>query len=164
LPVLADAGYGDSRDFREGLRKRELKYSLGISSQTSVWKPGTQVKVQNKKGRSAGRPRTRANATDGSKPVRVHVLAQELWDAGSFRNICWRMNSKGPLEADLTVLRVQSAKRRTKKMPPGQEEWLIIEHEKSGDFKYYLSSMSARSTFKSRVRLAKMRWHVERDY
>jgi len=62
------------------------------------------------------------------------------------------------------VLRVQSAKRRTKKMPPGQEEWLIIEHEKSGDFKYYLSSMSARSTFKSRVRLAKMRWHVERDY
>ena len=162
LPVLADAGYGDSRDFREGLRERGLKYVVGISSQTSVWRPGTEVQVRKKKG--PGRPRKRAEAADGSKPVLVDVLAKELWDAGAFKSICWRMGSKGPLEAEFAALRVRSAEKRTKKKPPGEEEWLIIEREKNGDFKYYLSSMSSRSALRSLVRLAKMRWHIERDY
>lgn len=94
LPVLADAGYGDCRDFRDGLRKRGLKYVVGISSQTSVWRPGVEVEIRSKTG--PGRPRSRADAVDGSKPVLVDVLAKELWDAGEFRNICWRMGSKGP--------------------------------------------------------------------
>lgn len=162
LPVLADAGYGDSRDFREELRQRGLKYVVGVSSQTSVWRPGTRIEVPKNKG--PGRPRKRAEAVDGSEPVLVDVLAEELWAAGRFKNICWRMGSKGPLQADFAALRIRSAERRNKKMPPGEEEWLIIEREHNGDFKYYLSSMSARSSLKSLVRLAKMRWHVERDY
>ena len=62
------------------------------------------------------------------------------------------------------VVRVRSAEKRTKKMPPGEEEWLVIEREHNGDFKYYLSSMPKHCTLKSLVRLAKMRWHIERDY
>ena len=162
LPVLADAGYGDSREFRDTLRKWGLKYVVGVSSQTSVWRPGTQVEVRQSKG--PGRPRKRAESVDGSAPVLVDVLANELAESGAFKRICWRMGSKGKLEADFAALRVRSAERRTKKLPPGEEEWLVIEREKSGEFKYYLSSMSARSTLKSLVRLAKMRWHVERDY
>jgi SRSO17 transposase len=162
LPVLADAGYGDSREFREGLRERGLKYVVGISSQTSVWRPGTKVEVPRRPG--PGRPNTRAEAVDGSEPVLVDVLARELLEEGQFKNICWRYGSKGPLEADFAAIRVRSAERRTKKMPPGAEEWLIVEREKNGDFKYYLSSMSARANLKTLVRLAKMRWHIERDY
>lgn len=162
LPVLADAGYGDSRDFREGLLARGLKYVVGISSQTSVWRPETQVEVRKKKG--PGRPRKRAEAVDGSEPVLVDVLAKELMAAGAFKKVCWRMGSKGPLEAEFATLRIRSAEKRTKKKPPGEEEWLIIEREKNGDFKYYLSSMSSRSALRSLVRLAKMRWHIERDY
>lgn len=63
-----------------------------------------------------------------------------------------------------TICRVRSAEKRTKGVPPGEEEWLVIEREKTGEFKYYLSSLSARSTLAAIVRLAKMRWHVERDY
>lgn len=163
LPVLADAGYGDSRDFREGLKTRGLKYVVGISSQTSVWRPGTQVEVPKRVG--PGRPCTRAEAVDGSEPVLVDVLAAELAKAGKFKRVCWRMGTKGPLEAGFAAVRIQSAERRTKgSLPPGDEEWLIIEREKTGDLKYYLSSMSPRSTLKSLVRLGKMRWHIERDY
>lgn len=162
LPVLADAGYGDSREFREGLRERGLKYVVGISSQTSVWRPGTKVEVPRRSG--PGRPNSRAEAVDGSEPVLVDVLARELLEEGQFKNICWRYGSKGPLAADFAAIRVRSAERRTKKMPPGAEEWLIVEREKSGDFKYYLSSMSTRANLKTLVRLAKMRWHIERDY
>lgn len=162
LPVVADAGYGDSREFRDTLRKRGLKYVVAVSSLTSVWRPGTQVELRQSK--RPGRPRTRAEAVDGSEPVLVEVLAKELADRGEFQRLSWRMGTKGPLEADFAAVRVRSAERRTKKLPPGEEEWLVIEREKTGEYKYYLSSMSARSTLKSIVRLAKMRWHIERDY
>jgi len=163
LPVLADAGYGDSRDFREGLKARGLKYFVGISSQTSVWRPRTRVGIPKRRGR--GPAPTRTEALDGSQPVLVDVLAAELDKAGKFKTICWRMGSKGPLQAEFASVRIRSAERRTKRsMPPGDEEWLIIEREKNGDFKYYLSSVSPRSTLKSLVRLGKMRWHIERDY
>ena len=163
LPVLADAGYGDSREFRDALRERGLKYVVGISSQTSVWRPGTQVEVPPRKGHRGPAP-TRAEATDGSEPVLVEVLAKELADAHAFKRVCWRMGTKGPLEADFAAVRIRSAERRTKQRPPGKEEWLLIEREKTGEFKYYLSSISARVPLKALVRLAKMRWHVERDY
>lgn len=162
LPVLADAAYGDCRDFRDGLRERGLRYVVGISSQTSVWRPGTQLEVPCRQG--PGRPRTRAEAVDHSEPVLVEVLANELLHAGTFKPVRWRMGSKGPLQADFAAVRIRSAERRTKQRLPGQEEWLLIERDKSGDFKYYLSSASARSSLRSLVRLAKMRWHIERDY
>ena len=161
LPVVADAAYGDSRDFREGLRQRGLKYVVGISSQTSVWRPGTDVTARTK--RPPGRPRKQAQPVVTSQPVLVEVLANELWNAGRFKNICWRIGSKGPLEGDFAAVRVHSAEQR-KSLPAGHEEWLIVEREKNGNFKYYLSSMSARSALPSLVRLAKMRWHIERDY
>lgn len=162
LPVIADAGYGDSRDFREGLRERGLKYAVGVSSQTTVWRSNTAVEVPRRQGR--GRPPTRAEAVDGSEPMLIERLANELFTAGEFKNICWRTGTKGALEAEFAALRVRSAEKRTKGMPPGEEEWLVIEREKTGEFKYYLSSLSARSSLVSLVRLIKMRWHVERDY
>lgn len=162
LPVLADAGYGDCRQFREELGKRKLKYVVGISSQTSVWRPDTELVIPKHSG--PGRPQTVTKAANGSEPVLVEVLARELLGNGRFKSITWRMGTKGPLSAEFAAIRVRSAELRTKKMPPGKEEWLIIEHEKDGSFKYYLSSMSARSGLRSLVRLAKMRWHIERDY
>jgi SRSO17 transposase len=162
LPVIADAGYGDSRDFREGLRERGLKYAVGVSSQTTVWRSTTAVEVPRRQGH--GRPPTRAEAVDGSDPILIGRLANELFAAGEFKKIGWRMGTKGILEAEFAALRVRSAEKRTKGMPPGDEEWLVIEREKTGEFKYYLSSLSARSSLLSLVRLIKMRWHVERDY
>lgn len=162
LPVLADAGYGDARELRDGLRERGLKYAVGVSSQTTVWRQQITVTVPPRRP-GAGRPPTRAKAIDG-EPVLIEVLANELLAKGEFKRVSWRMGTKGPLDAEFAALRVRSAEKRTKGVPPGEEEWLLIERESTGEFKYYLSSLSARSTLTSLVRLAKMRWHVERDY
>jgi SRSO17 transposase len=162
LPVVADAGYGDAREFRDGLRQRGLKYVVGISSQTTVWRAETTVVVPPRRP-GVGRPPTRAKPVDGD-PMPVEVLANELLAAGAFARVAWRMGTKGPLDGQFAAVRVRSAEKRTKGVPPGEEEWLLIEREVTGDFKYYLSSQSARSTLTSLVRLAKMRWHVERDY
>lgn len=160
LPVLADAGYGDSRDFRDALRTRNLKYAVGISSQTSVWRAETQLHVPKPKGKFGGRPHTRAEAVDGSATLLVDELAKEL----EFREITWRVGTKGPLKAEFASTRVRSAEGRTKRKPPGEEEWLLVEREKNGELKYYFCSSSRRANLMSLVRLVKMRWHIERDY
>lgn len=36
--IVADAGYGDVTAFREELEKRKLRYSLGVQSNTGVWR------------------------------------------------------------------------------------------------------------------------------
>lgn len=162
LPVLADAGFGDTREFRERLRKLKMKYVVATTSKTSVWRADTQFEVPKYQGR--GRPPSRVEPLGDAKPVRVETLAKELWKAKCAKDICWRRGTKGPLHGEFAAVRVRSAERRHHHVPPGEEEWLIIEREPNGDFKYYLSNMSPRATLRSMVRLAKMRWHIERDY
>jgi SRSO17 transposase len=40
--VLADAGYGNDTDFRDGITEIGLAYAVGIQSSTSLWRPGVQ--------------------------------------------------------------------------------------------------------------------------
>lgn len=40
--VLADAGYGNDTDFRDGITEIGLAYAVGIQSSTSLWPPGVQ--------------------------------------------------------------------------------------------------------------------------
>jgi len=40
--ALADAGYGNDCDFRDGMTELGLPYAVGIQSSTSLWPPGVQ--------------------------------------------------------------------------------------------------------------------------
>ena len=108
--------------------------------------------IPKRRGRRGPAPK-RVDAADGSEPVLVDTLAKELDDAGAFKRVCWRMGTKGPLQGDFVAIRIRSAEGRSRKQPPGEEEWLIVEREKTGEFKYYLSSMSSRATLKTLVGL-----------
>lgn len=39
-PVVADAGYGTTTEFRDGLTARQLLYAVGISEEVTVWPEG----------------------------------------------------------------------------------------------------------------------------
>ena len=56
-PVVADAGYGDTTGFRDGLTERGFSYVVGIKGTTTVWAPGKQPLPPRSSGR--GRPPTR---------------------------------------------------------------------------------------------------------
>ena len=55
-PVLADAGYGNNTEFRQGLADRQLHYVVGVESNTAVWEEPTQ-RVQPRPRAGRGRPR-----------------------------------------------------------------------------------------------------------
>jgi SRSO17 transposase len=47
--VIADAGYGDSTEFRDGLDERGCPYLVGISGNHCCWPPGSQPRQPNKR-------------------------------------------------------------------------------------------------------------------
>jgi SRSO17 transposase len=61
---------------------------------------------------------------------------------------------------------VRPAHRDYKRTEPYPEEWLLIEWPKkeSEPTKYWLSTLPAKTSLKSLVKIAKHRWIIERDY
>src|SRR2546423_1598233 len=76
--VVADAGYGVSGDFRDGLDERKLSYIVGVTEDFVVFRqepkwehPGTSGPAG-----AGGRPRTRPRLAEGSpRPVALAELA-----------------------------------------------------------------------------------------
>jgi SRSO17 transposase len=161
--VLADAGYGDSTEFRDGLNQRRLPYVVGIMGSHTIWPLGAQPTIPKRKPGQVGRSRTRARATVAPKTIERY--AAEL-GASNYRRVTWREGSRGKQTSRFAAVRIRSAERRTKGRPPGDEEWLLCEwpEAEKTPTKFYLSSLPANTSLKSLVRAARLRWRVERDY
>lgn len=164
-PVVADAGYGDSRDFRDAITDLGLNYVVGISANTTIWPPGSKPAVPAPSGKR-GHPHRYEYDPNGREPIRVDKLADRYWRSGKFKLVRWRMGSKAALEGKFCALRIKSAERRTKGRQAGDDIWLLIERDETrkSKFKYYLSSLPESASLKKLVRLAKVRWKIERDY
>lgn len=155
--VLADAGYGDCGDFRRALDERELRYLVAVTGTANVWPPDSEPLVPDYKG--VGRYPTRLCSDDVS-PIPMERLIEQA----RFRKVTWRQGSRGMQAARFAVLRVRPA--RQKGRPPEPEQWLLIEetNQPKRPFKFYLSNLPADTATKELVRLAKLRWRIERDY
>jgi SRSO17 transposase len=158
--VLADSGYGDSSEFRSALRTRGLDYAVGVRHPTLIWPPGTTFEIPPKiakKGPSIRNPR----ATSG-KPLSIGELAKRL----TYRAVTWREGTRGNQSSRFAAVRIHTAHRHTIGTAPGPEEWLLCEWPASqpAPTKYYLLSLPAKTSLRELVRIAKLRWRVERDY
>jgi SRSO17 transposase len=161
--VLADAGYGDATEFRDGLTERKLPYVVGVMGSHCIWPPGIHPTVPKREPGTSGRPSTRAVAA--VEPMSIQRYATEL-GLGNYRRVTWREGSRGKQSSRFAALRIRSAERRTKGRPPGNEEWLLCEWPdgETAPTKFYLSSLPATTSLKALVRAARLRWRVERDY
>ncbi len=162
--VLADAGYGDAREFREGVRKLGLHYLVGVQGKHKVWPPGAKPTLPPKVPGKNGRPRTRYVAA-GVEPWSIEELSLQV-PRGEFRTVSWREGSRGEQCSRFAAVRVHTAERHVHRAPPSEEVWLLIEwpEDEKVPTKYYLCSLPAHTPLKKLVYLAKLRWRVERDY
>jgi SRSO17 transposase len=157
--VLADAGYGDSTEFRDGLTKRGLNYLVGVSNIRLVWPPGSNPR-QPKRNAGPGRPPTQFR--DGNrKPKSLSEIAESL----DYRKYTCPDGKGGTKSGYFAFARVRSAERRTKGRAPSDEIWLISEWRPgNNERKFYFSDLPQTLPKKELVRLVKLRWRVERDY
>jgi len=164
-PVLADAGYGDTTDFREALTAAGLLYAVGVKGETTVWRPG-QAPVPPKPRRGGrGRPAIRLRRTGRHRPVRLKILAAAL-PAATWQTVTWREGTRGAMRSRFARVRVRPAHRDQQRSDPRPEEWLLIEWPRGEPepTKYWLSTLPEPTPVAELVRLAKLRWRIERDY
>jgi SRSO17 transposase len=162
--VLADEVYGSVHEFREGVAKLKLDYSLAVRSTTTVWALERQP-LPPKPWKGKGRQATRMRRDQTHQPVTVKQLAQELPEK-AWREVAWREGSKGTLRSRFAALRVRAAYGDDRKGSLRPEQWLLIEwpagtEEPSG---YWLASLPAKLSLKRLVGISKHRWVIERDY
>ena len=158
--VLADAGYGESTEFREALEQRQLRYAVGVGPQVGVWlKP---PKPQMLKPKSKGRPPSAWHYGD-QRPLALKAVALK---AKGWRTIRWREGSKGWLESRFWAMRVQPSHGFHEGEPPHKEVWLLVEWPESAEapLKYFLCDLPEHYTLRRLVRLAKSRWQIEQGY
>lgn len=163
--VLTDAGYGNGTPFRHAITELGLQYVMGIESSTTVWEPGQQPlpAPPRKPGRGAVPKRLQRRADH--QPVSAKQLAFSL-PASAWKEIGWRPGSQATLRSRFAAVRVRPAHRDYYRTEPHPEEWLLIEWPKkeSEPTKYWLSTLPAKTSLKSLVKMAKHRWIIERDY
>jgi SRSO17 transposase len=155
--VLADAGYGDSSDFRRELAKRGLCYVVAVTGTANVWPPGSAPRLPQYKGVGPYPKRLR---DEDSAPIPTEQLLKNA----RFRRVTWRQGSRGMQSARFATFRVRPATQKGR--APEPEQWLLIEqtNQPKRPFKFYLSNMPADTPTKELVRLIKLRWRIERDY
>ena len=84
----------------------------------------------------------------------------------AYTDVRWREGSKGTMKSRFAAVRVHPAHRDSDHPKTRPAEWLLIEWPK-GDkepAKYWFSTMPDTMNIKDLVRLAKLRWRIERDY
>jgi SRSO17 transposase len=158
--ILADAGYGEITEFRDGLAERRLPYVVGVNGKPIVWPPESNPRPAPKK-HTKGRPPTLLIDNE-HPPVPIEDLARRL----NYRNVTWREGSRGWQRSRFAAARVRTAHRHYFGHPPSDEQWLLVEWPTHEDkpTKYWLAALPATSSIRLLVRLAKLRWRVERDY
>jgi SRSO17 transposase len=163
--VLADAGYGTSIDFREGLSELGLKYCVGVLPQTTVWTAERAPLPPKRKKSKLGRPATRLRRAAGHEPISVKDLAFEL-PRSAWRKIVWRDGTNTRLVSRFAALRVRAAHRDYNRSELRDEEWFVIEwpENESEPVHYWLSTLPASMALRTLVGTAMTRWRIERDY
>ncbi len=164
LPLVADSFYGDSYDFRQQLRQRQLKYVVAVEPETQVWTQDPQASRPVAK--RPGRPRKVPVRPGLSPPQDLPTVAQQL-PPSAWHNVTWREGSRGVQRSRFARLQVWAAHgwRSGKRVEP-VPEWLLIEGlagEKQP--RYWLAQLDAAVPGLRRlVRMAHARWRIELDY
>ena len=165
-PVVADAGYGTTTEFREGLTARQLLYAVGVSEDVTVWPEGSEPLVPPlPQPHRPGRPAKLLRRNAAHRPISVQQLALGL-PVKSWREVRWREGTKGTMTSRFAAVRVRAAHRDYNRTEPRDPEWLLIEWPaaEKQPTKYWLSTVSDKVSIKELVRLVKIRWRIERDY
>jgi SRSO17 transposase len=160
--VLADAGYGLSAPFRQGLSARGLTWAVGIPGRQKVYPADVSLIFP-----VAGRGRPRKNAV----PNVLSIAAETILGDTTWTELSWRTGTKGPLRAKFAAARVRIADGPPQRIwdkgqqhLPGEEAWVIGEHRVSGERKYYLSNLAADADLVTLAATIKARWVCEQAH
>lgn len=145
--VLADAGYGTSSDFRLGLHRLGIHYSVGVNPLTSVYEVGQVV-------------------NRGGQAIGLKQLAFKLEAKGKFERCTWRTGTRSDLTARFAMRRVSPCAEQGRELEERPPVWLLIEWRdgESEPANYFFSSLPDDIPLQVLAALTMQRWRTERAY
>ena len=155
--VAADALYGDSPAFRDGVAATGKYYFTAIKDNSLIW--CTPPKVHLPQWSGHGPHPTRLRLRDPRKhPVPVKELVKKIQKQDWVRAVI-KEGSKGPIVCDFAFLRVTESRGG---LPAGQL-WLIIRRnlDDPSEVKYFFSNAPVSIPLAELVRVCGMRWPIE---
>jgi len=155
--VAADALYGDSPAFRDGVAAMEKHYFTAIKDNTLIWCSPPKVHVPPWSGH--GRHPTRLRLSDKRKhPIPIKELVQKI-QRQDWTQAVIKEGSQGPIICDFAFLRVTESRAGL----PAAELWLIIRRnlEDPSEIKYFFSNAPLNTLLEEFVRISGMRWPIE---
>ena len=155
--VAADALYGDSPAFRDGVAALGKYYFTAIKENTLIWCIPPKVQVPKWKGH--GPHPTRLRLRDARKhPMPVSQLVKKIQKQDWVRAVI-KEGSKGPIVCEFAFLRVTESRSG---LPAGQL-WLIIRRnlDDPSEVKYFFSNAPVSLPLAELVRVCGMRWPIE---
>jgi SRSO17 transposase len=155
--LAADALYGNSPAFRDGVAALSLYYFTAVSCDTLIWRRQVALIVPSYSGK--GRKTTKLRLkTPSNAPYRVEYLAKRL-PKSAWKRTTIKEGSKGPLVCDVAIVRVREARDGV----PGPRLWLILRRNvaDASDVRYSLSNAPETITEAELARMLGMRWPVE---
>ena len=161
--VVADAGYGVSEAFRDGLDQRGLRYIVGVTGEMVVFQSepvwdDPAPRPPGRRGRQATRSRL---AAESPQPITLSDLAAKLPRC----KVSWREGTKGRLTARFAWVRVWLAGGwETGECRGKKPVWLLVEERADGVIQFALSNLPVRTSRIKAVRQWKSRWKVEQGY
>jgi SRSO17 transposase len=166
MPVVADSAYGNSFDFREELRQRQLSYVLAVESSTVVWTEDPNS-VPVPPSAPTGRPRRYPPLEATPAPQDLTTVARQL-PVSAWKKVTWRAGTRGPQRSRFAKLKVWAAHRwRAQEHPERVADWLLIEwpEGEAEPTKYWLAQLGCdRPGLRRLVKIAHARWRIEMDY
>jgi len=155
--VAADALYGDSLAFRDGVAALGKYYFTALKENTLIWCIPPKVHVPKWKGH--GPHPTRLRLSDARKhPIPVSQLVKKIQKQDWVRAVI-KEGSKGPIVCEFAFLRVTESRGG---LPAGQL-WLIIRRnlDDPSEVKYFFSNAPVSIPLAELVRVCGMRWPIE---
>ena len=155
--VAADALYGDSPTFRDGVADMGKLYFTEIKSTIQVWLKRPEVYVPEWQGRGRHPKRVRL-LHSSDEAITVQAVADQIPADGWIRAKI-KEGSKGPIVCDFAFLRVIESRDSL----PGPELWLTVRRnvDDPTDLKFYFSNAPTDIFLLELVRICGMRWPVE---
>jgi len=155
--VAADALYGDSPAFRDGVAATGKCYFTAIKENSLIW--STPPKVHIPKWSGHGRHPTRLCLSDTRKhPVPIKDLVKKIQKQAWVQAVV-KEGSKGPIVCDFAFLRVTESRAGL----PADQLWLIIRRnlDDPSEVKYFFSNAPVSIPLAELVRVCGMRWPIE---
>ena len=155
--VAADALYGDSPAFRDGVVALGKSYFTAIKENSLIW--CTPPKVHLPQWSGHGRYPTRLHLSNNRKrPIPVKQLVKKIQKQDWVRTVI-KEGSKGPIVCDFAFLRVTELRGGL----PAGELWLIIRRnlDDPTEIKYFFSNAPIDTPLNEFIRISGMRWPIE---